>query len=315
MNKRIVGLILTCIMLMSVSTIVSAETTILPAPQIVTLTGENNELFTVIGEADEFYEGIRMQTIAQGRTRWASTPVDSFNTKGDVDHWGNPVELVHKYYDGYTAKDIHAMTFESTEVTEKYYQLFFGKTSANSPLVWGTNTYFNYGYIQLFHDRDEVYFACYNPSTNTLYRYPGPMSSIDDMGTALLECDDKVYKVQFKPALISVLYDGKRIGFDQVPIAENGRTLVPLRAIFEKIGATVGWDNDTQTVTATKGDTTITLTLNSTVATKNGQKITLDVPATSRNGRTLVPVRFVSDCFGVGVEWNGDIQSVILTSK
>ena len=93
MNKRIVGLILTCIMLMSVSTIVSAETTILPAPQIVTLTGENNELFTVIGEADEFYKGIRMQTIAQGRTRWAYTPVDSFNTKGDVDHWGNPMEM------------------------------------------------------------------------------------------------------------------------------------------------------------------------------------------------------------------------------
>ena len=103
--------------------------------------------------------------------------------------------------------------------------------------------------------------------------------------------------------------------FDQLPIIENGRTLVPLRAIFEKIGADVEWNGDTQTVTATKGDISISLTINNTTAYKNGQLITLDVPAKIVSGRTLVPVRFVSDCFGVGVDWNGDIQSVILTSK
>ena len=141
------------------------------------------------------------------------------------------------------------------------------------------------------------------------------MSSINDDGTAILDDGEKIYKVQFKPVVVSVMYDGKRIGFDQLPVIENGRTLVPLRAIFEKIGASVEWDGETQTVTATKDDTTVSLTINSTTAKKNGQEIVLDVPAKIINGRTMVPVRFVSDCFGVGVEWKGDIQTVVLTSK
>ncbi len=112
---------------------------------------------------------------------------------------------------------------------------------------------------------------------------------------------------------ITVAYNDELIAFDQKPIIENGRTLVPLRAIFEKIGASVEWNGDTQTVVATKDNTTISLTINNTTATKNGTAITLDVPAKIINGRTLVPVRFVADCFGVDVRWNGDIQRVVLT--
>lgn len=112
---------------------------------------------------------------------------------------------------------------------------------------------------------------------------------------------------------VTVSYNSELVGFDQKPIIENGRTLVPLRAIFEKIGATVEWNGDTQTVTAIKDDVSISLTIDNTTAYKNGQTITLDVPAKIINGRTLVPVRFVADCFGVDVQWNGDIQRVILT--
>ncbi len=88
-----------------------------------------------------------------------------------------------------------------------------------------------------------------------------------------------------------------------------------MRAIFEKIGADVNWNGDTQTVTAGKDDTEISLTINSTIAVKNGENITLDVPAKVLNGRTLVPVRFVADCFGVNVDWDGTMQRVSLTSK
>lgn len=128
-----------------------------------------------------------------------------------------------------------------------------------------------------------------------------------------------IYKItrmtgQFKKLpYITVAYNNELIAFDQKPIIENGRTLVPLRAIFEKIGATVEWNGDTQTVVATKDNTAISLTINNTTATKNGTAITLDVPAKIINGRTLVPVRFVADCFGVDVRWNGDIQRVVLT--
>ncbi len=127
---------------------------------------------------------------------------------------------------------------------------------------------------------------------------------------------NKVYTIKLKKyPIITVKYNNGVINFDQLPIIENGRTLVPLRAIFEKIGADVEWNGDTQTVTATKGDISISLTINSTTAIKNGQNIALDVPAKIVSGRTLVPVRFVSDCFGVNVEWDGATQTVILTTK
>jgi len=124
------------------------------------------------------------------------------------------------------------------------------------------------------------------------------------------------YKAKLKKhAVISVYMDGEKIAFDQIPYAENGRTLVPLRAIFEKLGATVEWNGDTNTITATKGSTTVTLTLDNTSATKNGEAVTLDVPAKAVGGRTLVPVRFVSDCFGVDVQWDEPLKKVVLTSK
>ena len=317
--KGLVSILLVFMMFMSVATVVSAqETTSRPAPTIVKL-GIDNELFTIVEEVDKFSTGKILPTTAQAKTRSVTTPVDYYDLKGDVNSYGEPVAKEHKYYDGYTAKDILEISFKNNEQTEQYYKMgYFNKTDANSPYVrWGMNTYYNYGYIQLFSDRDETYCACYNPFSNVLYMYPAPMSSINDDGTALLQDGDKVYKVQFKPTVISVLYDGKRIGFDQLPVIENGRTLVPLRAIFEKIGATVEWDGDTQTVIAksTENGTIIRLTIDSTTALVNGEQVPLDVPAKIINGRTLVPVRFVSDCFGVGVDWNGDIQSVILTSK
>ena len=114
---------------------------------------------------------------------------------------------------------------------------------------------------------------------------------------------------------IKVFYNGEKMSFDQPPVMDNNRTLVPLRAIFEKIGAEVDWNSETQTVTAKKDDTTIELTINNTNAKKNGSVIELDVPAKIINNRTLVPVRFVSDCFGVGVEWDGENRQVILTTK
>jgi len=138
----------------------------------------------------------------------------------------------------------------------------------------------------------------------------------DDNGYSIMKVDGKQYVVKLKKGFIpTVFYNGEKIKFDQIPVIDNGRTLVPLRAIFEKIGAQVEWDGETQTVTATKDDVTVSLTIDNTQAVKNGEEITLDVPAKIINGRTLVPVRFISDCFGVDVAWDGTMQRVTLTSK
>jgi len=124
------------------------------------------------------------------------------------------------------------------------------------------------------------------------------------------------YLIRLKnPAIVTTVLDGKKIYFDQLPVIESGRTLVPLRAIFEALGADVEWDGTTNTVTATKDDVEIKLTIDSLTASKNGTQIALDVPARVVNGRTLVPVRFVADCFGVDVDWDDTIHQVVLTSK
>ena len=112
---------------------------------------------------------------------------------------------------------------------------------------------------------------------------------------------------------IIVTLNGVVIAFDQPPIIENGRTLVPLRAIFEAMGADVDWNQSTQTVTAVRGEVTVSLTIGSNVLIKNGTNITLDVPAKIVNGRTLVPVRAIAESFGASVNWNANTRTVIIT--
>lgn len=122
----------------------------------------------------------------------------------------------------------------------------------------------------------------------------------------------KVSSPDVKPA-IKVLLNGKKIRFDQPPIILNGRTLVPLRAIFEAMGATVEWDQKTKTVTASNGSITVVMKAGDKTMTKNGTKITLDVPPQIINNRTLVPVRVVAESFGADVKWDGSTQTVIIT--
>ena len=111
---------------------------------------------------------------------------------------------------------------------------------------------------------------------------------------------------------IIITINGEHITFDQPPIIYNDRTLVPLRAIFEALGAEVTWDGDTQTVTAKKGGTTIKLTIGEYEFYKNGSAIPLDVPGMILNDRTLVPVRAVSEAFNCTVDWDGDTRTVYI---
>lgn len=114
---------------------------------------------------------------------------------------------------------------------------------------------------------------------------------------------------------ISVLVDGKTLSMDSPPVQENGRVLVPLRAIFEAIGASVGWDQKTSTITAKKGDTTVVLKLGEKNAKVGATTVTLDVPARLGAGnRTLVPVRFVGEAFGGNVNWDGAARRVTVST-
>jgi hypothetical protein len=113
---------------------------------------------------------------------------------------------------------------------------------------------------------------------------------------------------------ITVSLNGTVIEFDQAPIIEDGRTLVPMRKIFEAMGATVEWDGATQTVTGTKGDTVIIMRIGDTILTKNGVQTRLDVPPKIVNSRTLVPVRAVAESFNCAVDWDGGSQRVSISA-
>ncbi|WP_238473349.1 stalk domain-containing protein [Desulforamulus profundi] len=100
-----------------------------------------------------------------------------------------------------------------------------------------------------------------------------------------------------------VYVDHQRLYLDVAPIIDQGRTLVPMRKIFERLGAEINWDEATKTVTAVKGELKIELTVGKTTAVVNGKNIKLDVPAKVINGRTLVPMRFVGEALGAKVNY------------
>ena len=111
---------------------------------------------------------------------------------------------------------------------------------------------------------------------------------------------------------INVSVEGKKMDFDVPPVLENGRTLVPLRAIFEELGADIQWEAETKTITATKGETTISLQIGNGIAHINENEVVMDVPAKVFNGRTMVPVRFVSEAMGAVVGWEGSTKTVTI---
>lgn len=92
----------------------------------------------------------------------------------------------------------------------------------------------------------------------------------------------------------------------------DGRTLVPLRAIFEALGAEVSWDNDTRTAHARWDGGSLSLPIGSSQAVVNGEVRALDVPAQLIDGRTMVPLRFVSEAMGALVGWYGNSRIITI---
>lgn len=120
----------------------------------------------------------------------------------------------------------------------------------------------------------------------------------------------------FAESRVKVKVDGEFIDFDIQPIVTiGGRTLVPVRYIFEALGLRVKWNVETRTVIGTKEDLKIELPIGSNIAKKNGSEIELDVPATIIHGRTMVPVRFVAESTGAYVAWEADQRTVTISSS
>ena len=113
---------------------------------------------------------------------------------------------------------------------------------------------------------------------------------------------------------VSVYIGGRLLEFDQPPIIENDRVLVPMRKIFEELGAEVGWDGESKTVTATKGDDVVIIKIDDNEMKLNDETILLDTPAKIKNDRTLVPIRAVSEAFNNTVSWIAQSNTVTISN-
>ena len=127
---------------------------------------------------------------------------------------------------------------------------------------------------------------------------------------------------------IGVFLDGKDVEFDVPPIIKEGRTLVPVRAVVNALGADVNWDSEARIVTITKevvqigGDgnptratMTIELEIDNVIAKVNGEETILDAAAEINNDRTIVPLRFIAEVFGLNVDWDGDSATIIIEDE
>ena len=91
---------------------------------------------------------------------------------------------------------------------------------------------------------------------------------------------------------------------DASPMITSGRMLIPIRGVLDFMGAALDWNAGARQVTAKLGSKEVVLTINSRTALVNGKTVTLDAPARAVNGRTLIPLRFVSEQLGLKATWD-----------
>ncbi|HEV2261985.1 MAG TPA: stalk domain-containing protein [Candidatus Rubrimentiphilum sp.] len=111
-------------------------------------------------------------------------------------------------------------------------------------------------------------------------------------------------------AAVTVVVNGQTVAFDQPPIERAGRVFVPLRGVFERLGATVVYANGD--INAQGNGRSVHLHIGSTAATVNGQTVYMDVAPFLVGARTLVPLRFVAQALGANVNWNGSNNTVYI---
>lgn len=105
-------------------------------------------------------------------------------------------------------------------------------------------------------------------------------------------------------AEVGVEFNALPVEFDQPAVIFENRTLVPLRKIFELLGAEVSWNEETRTAVSQRYSRTVTVTVGNTIMLVDGEAKELDVPAKIINNRMLVPLRAVSEAYGCEVYWN-----------
>ena len=112
---------------------------------------------------------------------------------------------------------------------------------------------------------------------------------------------------------IGICLDGDTYYPTDLPVqVQNGRTMVPIRDLAEKLGADVEWVQESQQIVMTRAGSTVTMTLGETVADVDGTAVEMDAAPYAVEGRTLIPARYVAEFFGQKVTWDQEKQLVVV---
>lgn len=114
---------------------------------------------------------------------------------------------------------------------------------------------------------------------------------------------------------IEIVLNNEIVKMDTEPFLKDNRTFVPVRFISEKLGFKVDWDEKAQLVTITNNDKKIELTIGNKEAKVDGKAATIDVAPLLKDNRTFVPLRFISENFGVKTGWDAKSYRVLLETK
>ena len=183
----------------------------------------------------------------------------------------------------------------------------------------------DYGYDESFDEteKQEEITTGTSDNVNTSYDEDYDESGTQDITSGNYDDVSQSYNEEFdesvtntetptysQPNGITVVLNGKKLEFDVEPTLINDRTMVPMRVIFEALGAKVDWDGTTQTAIGVTKNTTIKITIGKDYLLKNDNIVVLDSPAVVISGRTLVPVRAIAESLDCKVEWYGETQVV-----
>lgn len=125
----------------------------------------------------------------------------------------------------------------------------------------------------------------------------------------ILQIDNSVMEVNGVEKDVDGEYNTK-------PVIKDGRTLLPVRAVVEALGGEINWNNNTKEVTLTHDNNIIIiLTIDSTEAIFNGKNVIIDTAPIIINGRTMLPIRFIAESFGLNVIWNDIDKTITITAN
>jgi flavodoxin len=109
--------------------------------------------------------------------------------------------------------------------------------------------------------------------------------------------------------------NGAEKSIDAAPVIENGRTLLPVRAVVEEMGGNVSWNSESKQATLNNDENTIILTIDSQTAVLNNEEKLLDTSPVIIDGRTFLPIRFIAESFGYNVEWNDTDKEIVISNN